>query len=273
MVVGAALALGLSACGGQQWDASGAPGAARTSNPSVPNSTPGGQAQLPTTPATTAQPKSTAPAPAASAAPTTSGAAEDIAQCRNTIAALRPAPQHTTTDDILLDIPSGDLPALPEPGYEYVPPSGAGNYSTVDNYIYNTPLDDPAANAALMQKDGFVEAEGAGFDLGPSHYGAEALRFASPAQAADFNRGALSITCSRDSMRYTRLIPGVPNGLTYLRLDGLSRYRAVLVMGNVVVHLNICSCLTVSDPLALVGKWAADVNARYAAGSTPGTVE
>ncbi len=231
---------------------------------SVPNSIAGGQAQLPTNSSTSlAKPRSTSSSPAPNDAPTPD-AANEIAQCRKTIAALAPAPALSRTNNLLADISTGNLPALPAPGFEYVPPTGAGRYPTADDYIDNIALDDPAANATLMARDGFVEADAVGFDLGPSHYGAEALRFASPAQAEDFNRGALSITCSRDSMRYARVIPGVPDGLTYLRTDGLSPYRAVLVMGDVVVHLNICSCVTAPNPLALVGQWAAAVNTRYA---------
>jgi hypothetical protein len=56
-------------------------------------------------------------------------------------------------------------------------------------------------------------------------------------------------------------IPGIP-GVAYMRGDGLA--KAVFVIGNTEVALDICECATAWDRQALVAAWAVTVNKQLA---------
>ena len=237
--MGAVLALALTACGGgTPWPVAAAPAPRQTK-------------------------------PLATGIP---AATNELEACRSAIAGLKPAPAVVAGHDILTDISSENLPALPLPGFENIAPTAFSHYSTARDYVAGTPLDNPVAYLALMEHDGFVEAEGAGFVRASDRYGAEALRFRTPAQAADFNRIALSTSCDRGAISQMRAIPGVPDGVSFIRTDGVTPYRAVVVMRNIVVHINICSCVHVNDTQALAAEWASVIDGRYALAVAPTTL-
>jgi hypothetical protein len=158
------------------------------------------------------------------------------------------------------------MPALPAPGFEYVRPDiPLGRYPDIDSYIKYTPLPSPVRTRALFERDGYVVAEAAGFTRGGSLYGAEGLQFRSSANADDYNRSDIMELCDNGGVENIRRIPGVVDGVSFVRTDGLAPYRAYLVIGDTVIHLNICSCVTVSKLQALAERWATRVEERSAA--------
>ncbi|MDQ1449463.1 MAG: hypothetical protein QOC79_2434 [Actinomycetota bacterium] len=157
------------------------------------------------------------------------------------------------------------LPALPAPGFESVRPEiPLGRYPNIDSYIQYTTLPSPSRTRELFQRDGYVVAEATGFTLGEDHYGAEGLQFRNRASADDYNRTDILDLCGQGVVEGLRPIPGVADAFSFVLTDGLTPYRAYLVIGDTVIHLNICSCVTVPDLQSLAERWATRVEERSA---------
>ena len=108
-----------------------------------------------------------------------------------------------------------------------------------------------------MRRDGFNVGESVDYQAGPDHWNAVALDFASPVKAADFQRTSLSTFCSLGLVKGLKQIPSLPGSFTLTRLDpGTSPYRASLLVGSSVVHLNLCTCIETTNPIGLVTRWA-----------------
>jgi hypothetical protein len=120
----------------------------------------------------------------------------------------------------------------------------------------------------LFARNGYIVAEAAGFTVGDNHYGAEGLQFRDSASADDYNRSDIMDLRRYGSVASLRRIPGIADGVSFIREDGLAPYRAYLVIGDTVIHLNICSCVTVSDLQSLAERWALRVAQRSAGEAT-----
>ena len=155
------------------------------------------------------------------------------------------------------------LPSLPAAAFANLQPElPLGRYPDIDSYIHATPLASPSCTRQLFERDGYVVAEAEGFTLGDNRYGAEGLQFRDERDADDYNRDDIMDLCNHGSVASLRRIPGVADGVSFIREDGLTPYRAYLVIGDTVIHLNICSCVTVRDLQSLAERWALRVAQR-----------
>jgi hypothetical protein len=228
-------------CGGQPWPDVSAPGATPTTTPSA------SETPSPRGPALQ-QPRS-----------------ETIAHCKRTIRSLSSPPAMRTDADFITLMRTLQLPSLPAPGFASLQPElPLGRYPDIDSYIHATPLVSASRTRQLFERDGYIVAEAAGFTLGDNHYGAEGLQFRDSASADEYNRTDIIDLCTYGSVDNLRRIPGVVDGVSFIREDGLTPYRAYLVIGDTVIHLNICSCVTVSDLQSLAERWALRVAHRSA---------
>jgi hypothetical protein len=229
-----------ASCGGQPWPGDSPEGAAPTTTPPVSTSiTPGATAPL--------------------------ARLNTLASCTRIIRSLSSPPSMRRDADFITLIRTLRLPSLPAPGFESVQPElPLGRYPDIESYIHYTPLPSPSRTRELFQRDGYVVAEASGYTIGEDHYGAEGIQFRDAAGANDYNRSDITDLCDQAAVMNLRRIPGVADGLSLVRTDGLSPYRAYLVIGDTVIHLNICSCVTVSDLQSLAERWALRVEQRSA---------
>jgi hypothetical protein len=144
------------------------------------------------------------------------------------------------------------------------PQAPLNRYPTIDLYVDNTPLIDPAQTRQLLEDNGFVVAEAAGFSHGGSRYGVEGIQLGNSPVADRYNKSDVLLLCEHGLVSNLRAIRGVPGGISFVRTDGRSPYRAYFVTGDTVVHLNICSCVGVDDLQALAERWARAIEAGSA---------
>ena len=137
-------------------------------------------------------------------------------------------------------------------------------FPDIDLYIRYTPLVSPSRTRQLFERDGYIVAEGTGFARGEDRYGAEGVQFRDSASADDYLRSDIHDLCTDGIVANLRRIPGVADGVSFIREDGLAPYRASLVIGDTVIHLNICSCLSASDPQSVAERWAVRITHRSA---------
>lgn len=132
-------------------------------------------------------------------------------------------------------------------------------YASVDQYVKATQQLLPAVWRAAMVRNGFATAVVTQYKSGTSLVDAEALRFGSPEQAADFNHDVESALCQARITRVLTPVAGAPGAVvsTY-RNAGAPPYRASLVAGDTVVHLGVCRCAVPpgSSPLEVTATWA-----------------
>jgi hypothetical protein len=165
--------------------------------------------------------------------------------------------------DPVLTIRQLKLASLPIALRSPARPIALGRYETIDQYLNDSAIPDLPAWRALMSRDGFKAGESVDYQAGPDHWNAVALDFASSAKAADFQRTTLSNFCSLGLIKGLKQIPSLPGAFTLTRLDpGTSPYRAVLLVGSSVVHLNLCTCIEATNPIGLVTRWANVVAAQ-----------
>jgi hypothetical protein len=220
-----------------------------------------------TTPGGATSPPVTEPAISAPAAQPSADAvaANDPSACQPVVAGLSTRASRRTADLAAL-MGSGTLAPLPIPGAEHADTVDLTRYDTIQQFLDGQSVVDPAVWQAKMEADGFRTAEVTGFQFGRDVYGALALRFASFAQASDFNRATLSSLCAAGGMARAKPIPGLSGGLMYiLMLPDSPPFRASFVAGDTVVRLNICKCVEALDQQALVGQWAQAVAAQVGA--------
>ncbi len=178
------------------------------------------------------------------------------AECRATVARLTNAAPLAAKVDPVEYVREGRLPQLPVETGKPAFASGLNRYISVASYLDGTPVPNRAVWEGAMAQDGFTVAEGIGYQAGADFYGAEALNFGSPAQALDFQRQTLTASCARGVIQFVRPLDPLPSSVTFVRTDGSAPYRASMVIGSSVVHLNICECVETLDPMALVAGWA-----------------
>jgi len=131
--------------------------------------------------------------------------------------------------------------------------------SSVDQYVSGNQLLLPGTWRTALARDGFVTAAKIQFKQGDSLVDAEALRFASPARAAEFNHDTELAMCSARITRMLTPVAGAPGAIVSTYHDvGIPPYRASLVLGDTVVHLNVCHCAVPkgSSPLDVTAGWA-----------------
>lgn len=158
----------------------------------------------------------------------------------------------------------GSLPMLPLPGLGPVQTLGFRRYATPEDYALSTPPPLLVGRTrSAMLAAGLVQANTVGFEAGPTFFGAEAFQTASPAQAAELERRLLGGACEAGAAGSLRPIAGIPGGVVFAHRDaGFPPFRAMFVVGETVVQLNVCICADVtSDPYAVVANWARAIDA------------
>ena len=114
-----------------------------------------------------------------------------------------------------------------------------------------------------MMEDGFVVAEAIGYQAGPDFYAAEALKFGSSDKAMDFQRRTMLANCRTGRIRGMTPIPKLPGSVSFtVTPTRHPPYRASIVIGVNVIHLNLCECVETKDPISVVRQWAVGVGAQ-----------
>ena len=118
-----------------------------------------------------------------------------------------------------------------------------------------------------MEDNGFLRAGTIGFEAGQTFFGAEAFQTASPAQAAELEHRLLTNGCEAGVVAALRPLAGVPGGVAFIYHEwDFPPYRALFLVGDTVVQLNVCICEDVpGDPYAVLDAWARAVNTRMRA--------
>jgi hypothetical protein len=161
----------------------------------------------------------------------------------------------------------GLLPMLPLPGLGVARQFPFRLYVTPAEYEhFSNPLLGARTRSA-MEESGFLRAGTIGFEAGQTFFGAEAFQTGSPAQAADLERRLLTNGCEAGVVSAVRPLAGVPGGVAYIYHDwDYPPYRALFLVGDTVVQLNVCICDDFpGDPYAVLDGWAKAVNARMRA--------
>ena len=162
---------------------------------------------------------------------------------------------------------NGRLPTLPLPGLGVVRPLPFRLYVTPDEYErFSNPLLGGSTRSA-MEDNGFLRAATVGLESGQTFFGAEAFQTGSPAQAAELERRLLTDACHAGVVSGVRPLAGLPGGVAYVYHEwDFPPYRAIFLVGDTVVRLNVCICEDYpGDPYAVLDAWARAVNARMRA--------
>jgi hypothetical protein len=81
-----------------------------------------------------------------------------------------------------------------------------------------------------------------------------------------FQQRTLTATCAAGVVAHIEAAPDLPAGVLFRNTKrGVSPYRASMVIGSAVVHVNLCECVGVDDRIALVRSWAAAIAQQLAA--------
>lgn len=161
----------------------------------------------------------------------------------------------------------GLLPMLPLPGLSVARQFPFRLYVTPVEYEhFSNPLLGTRTRSA-MEDSGFLRAGTIGFEAGRTFFGTEAFQTASPAQAAALERRLLVNGCDAGVVSAVRPLAGVPGGVAYIYHDwDYPPYRALFLVGDTVVQLNVCICDDFpGDAYAVLDAWARAVNARMRA--------
>ena len=153
------------------------------------------------------------------------------------------------------------LPAPPDPTLHV---TGIGRIESVRGYLRATGVADEVTWRDRLTADGFSIAESIGYRGKAGVHGAQVLRFASSAQAVDFQRATLTGDCRRGVARNVAPLDGVPSAFTYsMDQQWDSARRSSLVIGSSVVLLDLypCDC-TGQDGASLLADWTRAVAAQ-----------
>jgi hypothetical protein len=153
-------------------------------------------------------------------------------------------------------IEDGTLVQLPGQLRDPIVASTPVEWGTIDSYLAGTPVPSPDSWDRAMTIDGFKVAAAVGYTAGPDEFGAEALTFASPAAALDFQQRSLGFLCDLHVIDEIRPIEGAPGGFAFVRPGAGPRFRASIVAGSSVVHVNLCRCVELPDLLGAATTWA-----------------
>ena len=186
-----------------------------------------------------------------------------VTSCETALGGMKPAVQPTSRLDPVLTVANLKLVSLPIHLRNAPTPVARTLYQSANEYIGNSTIPDVQLWQAFMKRDGFRGGAAVDYSAGPDHWNVVALRFASPAKAADFQRSTIDAFCSNGVIRGLKQIPTLPGSFTLTRLDPTSPYRASLLVGSSVIHLNICSCVETKDPIGVVSKWAVTVGVQF----------
>jgi hypothetical protein len=111
-----------------------------------------------------------------------------------------------------------------------------------------------------MARDGFREGVNVAYASGSDHYGYIALRFVDQAAALDYLAVHVGSLCTVAFPVHP--IAGLA-GFSYLRNDYLA--KAVIVVGDTEVQLDICSCVEVRNRVDLASRWATAIAKQFEA--------
>lgn len=159
---------------------------------------------------------------------------------------------------------AGYLPMLPLPGLRVVRTLPFRDYKTPAQYEqFSNPLLHTSTRSA-MEDSGFVLATTIGYESGQTFFGAEAFQTASPAQAAELERRLLTSGCAAGVVSALQPLAGIAGGMAYVYHEGdHPPYRALFLVGDTVVRLNVCICEDFGgDPYAVLDAWARAVDTR-----------
>jgi hypothetical protein len=191
----------------------------------------------------------------------------DVKACEKVIAGLAEQPDGTLTDPIFL-LQNNILEPLPLVLRYPTKVAGLSRYDSVDQYLSQTAVPNASVWRDAMTTDGYVVAEAIGYQAGPDFYGAEALKFGSKAKALDFQRKTLLATCQMGLIRGMEPVPKMPGSVVYTVINTRRPpYRASIVIGVDVVHLNLCECVETNDPISIVRRWAIAIEAQLGVSS------
>jgi hypothetical protein len=177
------------------------------------------------------------------------------------------APEEPALDagqDGVLVIRASALAPLPAPPDGTLHVTRIGRIESVRSYLRATGVADEITWRDRLTADGFSIAESIGYRGKVGDHGAQALRFASSAQAVDFQLATLAGDCRRGVATNVEPLDGVPSAFTY-SMDqqwGSSR-RSSTVIGPFVVLLDLypCNC-TGQDGTSLLADWTRAVAAQ-----------
>lgn len=186
-----------------------------------------------------------------------------VDSCETAINGMKRAAQPKYRLDPVVTLANFKLARLPIPLNNAAHVIGRTLYRTADQYIGDSTIPDVELWQVFMRRDRYKNGVFVEFAAGPDHWNAVALDFGSPAQAADFQRSTIDAFCSHGLVKGLKQIPSLPGSFTLTRLDPTAPYRAFLLVGSSVIHLNICSCVEARDPIALVTRWAASVGTQF----------
>jgi hypothetical protein len=159
------------------------------------------------------------------------------------------------TVDIGPLVASGTIAPLPVPGDERPTVTKLDEFSDAGDYVADTRTVAPSVWLQAMEEHGFVSSTKSWYN--GTAYGAEVLRFRSPAGAAAFHRVTSEAICRSGLMYEARPLASLAGGFSYeYALQGASPYRASFLAGDSVVNLRICECVEAPDDHALVEQWA-----------------
>jgi hypothetical protein len=151
-------------------------------------------------------------------------------------------------------IRSNSLAELPVAG---LPPRRivrSRSLATPDDYLASASVPDPTVRRAALVRDGFRGGLDADFASGNDRYGVIALKFANVAGALDYMRVHLEDICAIATG--VKPIEGL-TGASYMRSDGLA--KAVMVLGDEELQLDVCTCVEVQDRVAVAERWAISI--------------
>jgi hypothetical protein len=171
------------------------------------------------------------------------------------------APVGLKADPLALAL-TNQLAPLPD-----VPPGGPitylERYPDSNAFVNGTPLlARPLERLAALDRDGFTGGANVGYDTGANEHGVIVAEFRDHHGAVDYFRVHLADLC-------TLAVTSEPLlgmlGVAYVRGDGV--VKAVFVLDNAEISLNLCSCAGVDDRAALAARWAAAVREQVSAPS------
>jgi hypothetical protein len=195
--------------------------------------------------------------------PTSGPGTSGSSGCAEVLNASGPPPLDAGQDGVLV-VRGASLALLPAPPDGTLEVTGIGRIESVRSYLRATGVADEITWRDRLTADGFSIAESIGYRGKVGEHGAQVLRFASSAQAVDFQRATLAGDCRRGVATNVTPLDGVPSAFTYsMDQQYDSARRSSTVIGPFVVLLDLypCDC-TGQDGASLLADWTRAVAAQ-----------
>jgi hypothetical protein len=134
---------------------------------------------------------------------------------------------------------------------------------TPSQYLHATSVLLGGSTGSAMEADGFRRADTIRYQTAAVSFGAEAIQFGSPAQAAAFERSHFAAACRAGVATDVRPLPGIAGGSTFVYHDAVTPpYRSMFLVGDTVVRLNVCGCDEGgANPRDVLTAWTRTVDA------------